>query len=65
MSEAIEESNESQVVTKIFKNKCNKHSDVYTFHDSLVQTICHIQIQPCNKKYFEPKGLLCNEMKTI
>jgi uncharacterized protein involved in tolerance to divalent cations len=63
--EAIEESNECQVITKIFKNKCNKHSDVYTFHDILVRTVCHIQIQPSNKEYFEPKGSLCKEMKTM
>lgn len=56
---------ECQEITKIIQNKCDKHSDIYSFHDTLIQTVFHIQIQPSNKKYFEPKGLLSEEMKTM
>lgn len=61
----VKEPDECRDITKIIKNKCDKHSDMYAFHDNLIRAVCHMQKQPSYKEYFEPTGLLGTETKTM
>lgn len=51
------ESNKCQIVTEMSEKKCSRYNK-YSFHDFMIQSVCHIKTQPSNKKYFEPKGSL-------
>jgi len=49
------ESNECQTLNEISVEKCSGYNK-YLFHDFLIQAVVHIETQPSNKEYFEPKG---------
>lgn len=56
------EQNEYQTLNEMCQDKCSGYNK-YSFHDFLIQAVAHIETQPSNKEYFEPKGSLDKQIK--
>lgn len=56
------EPNKCQTLTALCKEKCSGYNK-YSFHDFMIQAVTHIEKQPSNKEYFEPKGSLDKQIK--
>jgi len=53
---------ECHSLNEMCEEKCSGYNK-YSFHDLLIQAVAHIETQPSNKEYFEPKGSLDKQIQ--